>query len=392
MKLLNVTMPFFALFASAAVFAEEAKPELSAEETENNFRFHAGVLYSPRVRVKGHFNGGVSRAQFRSLMPQRKLFPSGSGAKVPSSSGYANRQYADGFVNLDEGTTDSGSMIEGLTWNWGADDVAGQYSNGKMSFHTDAAEPVYSSSVSEGFNGGGNSGSTREEELGFEIGGEWIYGRKNGFQFGLGGGFRWTGSDDWNLSDGGHVSVSESVSTYRYKDVYDASGWDERALKHESYAGDMGGPGRLLGAVPESREKELVDRRSSQSSYSYSNDMKLRYNIWDLRLGPTLGYEITDDLLIQGGVYGLLGLVDYSLRASTSAGGPSSTSSQSHCTALFGLGFGIAAEYLFTDNIFLRASAEYDWWSDEVHTRAGAGSAEIALSDFTVTAGIGIEF
>lgn len=381
MKLLNVTVPFFALFASTAVFAEEA---------ESNFRFHAGVLYSPRVRVKGHFNGGAIRDRIRGMAAQRTLFGP-SGNQTPAASGYADRTYADGYVNLDDGTTAQGSMIEDLTWNWGADDVAGQYSNGKMSFRTEPVESVYSSSVSEEFSGH-NGGSTREEELGLEVGGEWIYGRKNGFQFGLGGGFRWAGSDDWGLSDRGRVSVTESLDVYRYKDTFDASGWDEGALTHSSYAGDRGGPGRLLGAVPESREREAVDHQSARNDYSYSNDMRLRYHIWDLRLGPTLGYEITDDLRIQGGVYGLLGLVNYSLRTSTSVGGSSGTSSQSRCTALFGLGFGIAAEYLFTDNIFIRASAEYDWWSDKVHARAGAGSAELALSDFTVTAGIGIEF
>ena len=122
--------------------------------------------------------------------------------------------------------------------------------------------------------------------------------------------------------------------------------------------------------------------------YSYSGDTRLIYRIWDLRLGPTFGWHVTDWFALRGGVYGLLGLVDASLKADSGLSGASSST----CGAVFGMAFGVSGQLNLTDNLFLMSGVEYDWWTDSVDLNAGGANAEIELSDLVISIGLGVEF
>ena len=128
-----------------------------------------------------------------------------------------------------------------------------------------------------------------------------------------------------------------------------------------------------------------VDTRN----YDYYGKTKLNYRIWDLRLGPTLGWHVTDWFTLRGGVYGLLGLVDATLKTHDNAAGRASTSK---CGGVFGMALGLSGQLDITDNLFIVGGVEYDWWADSVDLNAGGAKAEVKLSDIAITLGLGVEF
>ena len=395
-----------AVFIVGTVAAGDAGEGLVEESSYNAWHFRIGPVMSPRVRVNVR---GPRFALPLMPMPQAKPGPnshaSGTGADAPAepSSGFVDRQYADGYVKPDEGTEDPESFISGLTWDWGADDLPAQYSSGRMEFRTDMTrwEESVSSSSSSSFSSFG-SGSSSEGERDFLIGveamGGWTFWDNRMFDAAIDAGFRFYGSgyidaeSQYGYSYRHETSVTTVRNEYRFVDSYDASGWS--SVPHGSYEGTPGGPGRLLGATPTRREELMgtyssTETSSETRSYTYSCDTKLNYRIWDLRLGPTLGWHATDWFALRGGVYGLLGLVDASLKTD---GGAMGGASASTCGAVFGMAFGVSGQINLTDNLFVMGGVEYDWWTDSVDLNAGGANAEIKLSDMSISLGVGVEF
>ena len=400
----------FALVAVAVLVgtAEAAENDegLTQEKSYNPWHFRIGPVMSPRVRVK---ISGAPRfalpAMPKAANPGPNSNTSGTGGSAPAdpSAGYVDRQYADGYVKPDEGTEDPDSFIYGLTWDWGANDVSAQYSGGRMNFHTDMTrweESVSSSSSSSfsSYGGGSSSESDRDFLVGVEAMGGWTFWNNRTFDAAIDAGFRFYGSGYLDAeSKYGYRYETETTTTtmrkeYRYVDSYDASGWS--SVPSGSHTGTPGGPGRVIGAMP-TRQEELMGSYSSSSysssseSYSYSSDSRLVYRIWDLRLGPTFGWYVTDWFALRGGVYGLLGLVDASLKAD---GGAMGGASASTCGAVFGMAFGLSGQINLTDNLFVMGGVEYDWWTDSVDLNASGANAEIKLSDMSISLGLGVEF
>ena len=386
------------------VWAENGAEGLVREKDYNAWHFRIGPVMSPRVRVN------VRGPRF-ALPAMPKAGPnsysqsSGTGAAAPAdpSEGYQNRQYADGYVNPDGGTADPNSIVPGVTWFWGADNVPAQYSDGRMEFHTEMTrwEESVSTASSSSFSscrGGSSSESDRDFLVGVEAMGGWTFWDNRTFDAAIDGGFRFYGSgclDAESLYGYRYETRTTTTTTrkeYRYVDSYDASGW--MTVPEGSYAGTLEGPGRVIGATP-SRREELMgsssETRTSDEtrSYAYYGSTKLNYRIWDLRLGPTLGWHVTDWFAVRGGVYGLLGLVDASLKTYGGAMGGASTST---CGAVFGMAFGISGQLNLTDNFFVMGGVEYDWWTDSVDLGAGGASAEVKLSDMAISLGLGVEF
>ena len=364
---------------------------LVEQKSYNAWHFRIGPVMSPRVRVK------ISGAP-RFALP---LMPKANGSRASGgvsgstpadpSAGYVERRYADGYVKPDEGTADPDSMVSGLTWDWGAADVPGQYSGRRMEFQTDATR--WSESVSSSYSSyveGSGSESDRDFLIGVEAMGGWTFWNNRTFDAAVDAGFRFYGSGclDAESKYGYKSSVTTTRNTYRIVDSYDASGWTE--IPSGPYEGSAGGPGRLIGAMPARREELMNSTRDTrEESYFYSGDTRLVYRIWDLRLGPTLGWQVTDWFALRGGVYGLLGLVDASLKTDGGAAGGASAST---CGAVFGMAFGLSAQVNLTDNLFVMGGVEYDWWTDSVDLNAGGTNAEIKLSDMSISLGLGVEF
>lgn len=386
------------------VWAENGDEGLVKEKDYNAWHFRIGPVMSPRVRVNVR-GPRFALPAMPNAGPNSHLQSSGSGSAAPAdpSEGYKNRQYVDGYVNPDEGTANPDSIVPGVTWFWGADNVPAQYSNGRMEFHTDVTRweesiSTASSSSFSSYGGGSSSESDRDFLIGVEAMGGWTFWDNLTFDAAIDAGFRFYGSGCQSAgAENGYRYETKTMTTttrneYRYVDSYDASGW--MTVPEGSYAGTLEGPGRVIGATP-SRREELAGSYSSSSSssssesYFYSSDSRLVYRIWDLRLGPTFGWHVTDWFALRGGVYGLLGLVDASLRTD---GGTMGGASASTCGAVFGMAFGVSGQINLTDNIFVMGGVEYDWWTDSVDLNAGGANAEIKLSDMSISIGFGVEF
>ena len=377
--------------ASGAVAAEGSGEGLVEQEAKSPWHLTVGPVMAPRVRVKMRAPRVLPRQL--SVVPQGSAASgTGAGASVADpSAGFVDRRYADGYVRPDEGTSDPASIESGLTWNWGADDVAAQYADGRMEFRTEMSRWSEGVSTSaDSFGGGSRSDSDRDVLLGVEAMGGWTFFDDDMFDASVDGGFRFYGSGDLKSESmyGTSVRATTTRSEYRFVDSYDASGWTD--VPSGSYSGAAGGPGRIIGAMPTRRE-ELANSQSEsvEQSYFYRSGAKLDYRIWDMRLGPTLGWKATDWLTIRGGVYGLLGIVDADLRAS----GGAYRSKKSKCETVFGVAAGLSAQVNITERVFLQGGAEYDWWADDVSLRNGEGAgAKVELSDFTVSLAVGVEF
>lgn len=374
-----------AVAVSGAVLAEDGDVELVKGEADNAWHFSIGPVVAPRVRVKI----GTTRPIMPSL-PKSGSSSTMSGGSMPAppSEGYTDREYVDGYVKPDEGTEDPDSMIPGLTWDWGADNVGAQYSGGRMEFHSEMSrmsESVSASSYSEG----SFSDSDRDTMLGVEAIGGWSFHENEVFEAAIDGGFRFYGTGDLDAESRYGATVTTMRNEYRLVDTYDASGWTE--VPRGPHEGSAGGPGPVIGALPTRRE-ELMGSSGSTETYYYHTNTKLEYRIWDLRLGPTLGWKATDYLTIRGGVYGLLGIVDAKLRTSSGSSAVSRSSRCSRSECVFGVAAGLSAQFNITENIFLVGGAEYDWWADTIDLNAAGSDARIELSDVTISLAVGLEF
>ncbi len=379
-------------FLMAAVACSCAAVAEDGGQTGNSspWHFRVGPVMAPRVRVRIHCPSQMSPLSSLTLPGGTALSGKSGDVAADPSAGYVERKYSDGHVGPDEGTDDPKSMIKGLTWNWGAKNVAAQHVGGKMEFHTEMAR--WSDSVSYSSYGTEGSGfdGDRDILLGFEAMGGWTFFENDNFDAAVDLGFRFYGCGNLKSKSRYGASVTTTHEEYRYVDSYDASGWSG-AVPSGAFEGTPGGPGRLIGATPTRRE-ELLSSTSTTRSQHYSAYTKLNYSIWDLRLGPTVGWKAMNRLTIRGGLYGLLGLVDARLRTSVDASSGSYTSRKSACEGVFGMAAGLSAQIDLTDRIFLVGGAEYDWWADSVHLQAGGADARIKLSDVSISLAVGMEF
>lgn len=382
------------LFLTAAVAASVAVAEdpgegLVKESSYKHWHLTIGPVMSPRVRVS------VSGPRVALPMtPPAGWRAAGTGAAAPTDPAtqpYADRQYVDGYVKPDEGTADPKDWGHGLTWDWGAKDVPSQHSNGRMEFHTDVTRWTESYSSTAYGNGTGSDGD-RDFLVGVEALGGWTFFNDGSFDATVDAGFRFYGSGYIDAESRYGTSVTTTHNDYRFVDSYDASGWTDVPVgPYTGTSGEGGAYGRVLGAEPTRREEQLPAPQKTETYY-YNGDTRFIYRIWDLRLGPTFGWQATDYLVIRGGVYGMLGLVDATLKtdANTSAGPRSASAST--CGAVFGMAFGASAQLYLTDDLFLYGGAEYDWWTDSVDLSAGGAKADIKLSDLVISLGMGVEF
>lgn len=373
-----------AMAVCGAAAAAEAETGLVEQKARSAWHLRVGPVMSPRVRVQLH---GPRVARPALPAAGTRGGETGAGAAGPAD-GFAERTYADGYVKPDEGTADPDSMVSGLTWNWGADDVGAQYRDGRMEFRT--GETRWEETIATSASGGGAArASDRDVLLGVEAMGGWTFFDDAAFDAAVDAGFRFYGSGDLHAESKYGASVTTTRRAYRYVDSYDASGWTD--VPRGPHDGSAGGPGALIGATPTRRE-ELMGTERATESYAYHGRTTLDYTVWDLRLGPTLGWKATERLTVRGGVYALVGLVDAKLKADVRTSEGASCAKKSRCAAVFGMAAGLSAQFDLTDHVFLMGGAEYDWWSDAVNVRAGGADARIELSDLSVSLALGIDF
>lgn len=376
---------FLAVVSVASAAGAAGDEGLVEEKTRNPWHFRIGPVMAPRVRVK------VSGPHFAlPVMPRVGSQTGGNGAAAPAG-GAAGYEYADGYVRPDAGTQDPGAMTQGNTWDWGARDMSSQYNGESVEFHTGMTHWDETVTAVSTF-GGASTESDRDVLLGVDAMGGWTFYDDGAFDIAIDAGFRFYGTGSHDAESRYGTSVTTRRDEYQVVDSYrPAHAWQPEWVPPDAYNGQEGG--LLLHATPDSRDdNRLMSSASSTERRYYSGSAKFNYNIWDLRLGPTLGWKATDWFALRGGVYGLLGLVKSELKTTANADGGRRSSSESTCDAIFGMAFALSAQINLTENFFIYGGTEYDWWTNSVRVRNDGASAQIKLSDFTVSAGIGVEF
>jgi len=394
-----------AIAACGAAVAGDGDNELVEESSASAWHFRIGTVMSPRVRCK--FRGtpikypkmpesGSWTYETDYAIPRHTIDPTDDEAYL------AGREYVNGKVTPDNGTDDPDSMIFNQTWLWWADDIGdgAQYSsaNGMVSFNT---EMTYwtKDTVSSTYRGGANDCHDRDIQQGVEFVAGYTFYRKDDFliDFDLGGRFYGTG-DELSVERYG-ARTSTTIHGYRFVDSYSASGWTSTpggqhiGTDPSRVIGDYFEPTREEREIP---SDELRDRYGleSSSSYSYSsyNRTELDYEIWDIRMGPTFGWQPWDFFTLRAGFYGLIGLVHYEFNSDVVTSEQEIHSSNSKCVPIFGIASGLSAQFNITKNLFIMGSIEYDWWTKDVNLWAGQASGKLELSDFSVALSVGVEF
>ena len=120
--------------ASCVVFAPGGVG-LAESDRDASWEFRIGPVYRTDTQIQADWSGEAVAAHVAPLFTRRS---SGSPAVGPIT-GYADRDYVDGFVYMDPGTADPETDVVGLTWYWGYDDP-GQYSGDSVQFHGSPVE------------------------------------------------------------------------------------------------------------------------------------------------------------------------------------------------------------------------------------------------------------
>lgn len=368
--------------APAEPGAEEATVAVQPTKSRTRFELRVGPAWNFGGRITGRWNPSAVRRMVSASYGSTSVRNS-----VPSATGFADRDYVDGFVHLDEGTTDPDTMIYGTTWNWGYDN-ASQYDGSTVSFHSD---PVGSSSSVRPLDAAPVEDDEDVDFLGIDVQGrlplgEWLRG-ESGLLFG----FRWFDCEKVDF-DRSAAIVRESHSSYRYVDVYDAQ-WP--GFPSAPYANDVTGPGYLLDNQPLYRTTQSSG--GSSSTWLARSRAEVEMDKLDLRLGLTqewrpvswLGLEIQPQLAVA--------YVDLSADVETTVTAGRSTKLHridhgDKDAWVWGAGIEATLAADLGRGWSLAASAAWDAWFDDVKVAAGPYDIKAELGEWTVALAFGKEF
>jgi hypothetical protein len=240
---------------------------------------------------------------------------------APSAGPAVNRNYNDGFVNVDS-SHNAGSQ----TWNWGYQN-ASQVSGDTLLMHA--------TSVSSG----ASSSGTDDPNLGFEVSFVRDLGHETWGRWGLKAAFGYTGM---NLSSSGPLSANAQFIT----DTYQLGGVVPPIAP---YNGSSSGPGPVIGSSP-------ARGPIMPASAIVTGNRSLNATLYDLRLGPAVELDIIKGLAVEVGGGLALGVVDSTFaytETTTTALGATWSSGSTHGT---GFQAGAYAEAGLAYRVFKAAS------------------------------------
>lgn len=359
-----------------------AVPIESAASGGFRFRLSAGPAWNRGSRLEGRWNPDAVRRMLSVTWGG-----SSSRNSVPSSTGYADRDYVDGYVHLDEGTTDPGTMEYGLTWNWGYD-AASQYDGSTVAFHTGPAGATTSVNPVDA------PSATDREDVDFsgaDVLARLSVGEAFGATAGVAAGLRWFDSEDVSF-DRSAAIVRESRSSWRYVDLYDAH-WD--GFPAAPYANDVDGPGYLLDNQPMSRSVQSAG--GSSSTWSARSRTRAEIDRLDLRLGLSLEWDLASWLGFGLQPQLLVSRVELSADVETTVVAGSAVKLRRVDRAekdawIAGAGAEGSLVASLGRGWSLSVSGAWDGWFDDLSVGAGPCDLKAELGEWTVSLALGKEF
>ncbi len=371
-----------ALFALSPVFAGDAKsPATSGGDWEFSLSAGPAVRTLGQVKINsGYRSGGV-------LLPSLVGSDSLTVPPVGDATAYADREYADGYVRQDSGTS-----FDGTTWYWGYDDAA-QIQGDRLVYRATGFQSIRGD-VAGAPNAGPASKNTLDgvaPHLQFDARSPYHLGP---FRIGFSAGMDFTRANQ-SLAFS-NLSAGQTRDDYRldYVDRYDLDGVIPPLAP---YSGSLGGPGPLIGNLPVIRTITPVLISTETGSFSNQVNSSIEIEAFSFTLGPTFSLRQGPlEFSISGGV--IVNLYDWSARQSeslnaTTANGSTRFASWNESDAGTKVRPGLFAQaeisYAVTREIgiggFLRLDAAGEF-------RAQAGPTIYKIDPYGVTAGLQVRF
>jgi hypothetical protein len=360
-------------------FALADAPDVASS---SRWQFQAGPAYRTGTRIRADWHGEAVTARIAHRFTRHTAEP----GTLPPLTGYADRDYADGFVYRFPGTGDPDSDAPDHTWFWGYE-TADQYDGSSVAFRTDpgsnqrtAGVPTDPWAESERIASPGLDFSAMRRVR------QW--GR-----FGLGVAF----GARWFTEQAAHFEVSRVVAretreTFRYVDRYEAP---YLPFPNAHYAGDSEGPGYLIPNMPDSRQVETLSH--SSRNWVATSALTVDVSQFDLRLGPTFSVDLSERVALRLTPQARVAHVETEARAYTvvepTVVGPIAFESRRRERDwIWGGGVEAEISMIIYRGWRFNLAAAADRWNDTVNLNADPFDAEIELGVFTFSATIGRGF
>jgi hypothetical protein len=275
---------------------------------------------------------------FRAGFNMRASFSESASFALPAAPGAGaavNRQYTDGFVNVD-----SSGNAGGQTWNWGYQD-APQISGGNLLMHA-------SGSAS------GSTPATADPNFGLDFNYVRDLGHETWGQWGVKVAFGFT-----PISIQDHAPINASSES-----ITDAYALNGVVPPLAPYSGSFNGPGPVISSQP-------ISRTASTSELLINGSHTLDASLYDLRLGPSFNIPLFKRLSLQAGGGLALGMMDseFSFTEITPAGTVSGKSD--HVGLLLGAYAEVGFAYQLCHCASLFTGAQFQYLGDFNQTADG---------------------
>ena len=375
MNLLRI-LPLAFLAHSPAIAGDAKSPAASGGDWE--FSLSAGPAYRTLGQVK--INSGYRSGGF--LLPSLVGPGSLTVPPVGDTGSYADREYDDGYVRRDAGTS-----FDGTTWNWGYDS-ASQVQGDELVYHATGFQSIRGDTT-----GAPNAGPASKDTLDgiaphlqFDARSPFRIGP---FRIGFSAGFDFMKADQ-SLAFS-NFSAGQTLENYRldYEDRYDLDGVIPPLAP---YAGSLAGPGPLIGNLPVIRTITPVLLSTDTGTFANQVSSSIEIQAFSFTLGPTFSLRQGPlEFAVSGGV--IVNLYDWSARQgetldATSAAGTSRVATWNESDSGTKVRPGLYAQtelsYAINEQVgiggFLRLDAAGEF-------RAQAGPTVYKIDPYGVTAG-----
>jgi len=358
---------------------EELSP-LEEPAIARRWSFQVGPAVQNGTRIRARMKSESVRSMVNTR-PSR----SGSAPSAPgSSSGYANRNYEDGFVYIDPGTADPNSHVPGLTWYWGYEQ-ASQYDGQSVTFH---GTPGVQHSVRVL-----DVEAVEKEEdspcAGVDLSGQYEILRWGRIAVGLEGGLSWFRDLELDFSSRQDVAI-ERTTQWRYVDSY--------AVNYKPpfpHTGTENGPGPLLRNIPTSRDRDVLSSRSR--TWTADSSLSASVSQFLLRAGPYVALEAHERLDLRCSPLFLANHVGTEVLATTLIENGIDDpllvqNGHNEREWLYGAGLELAARWTVYEVWFADVGAMATWWSDDITIQTEPFETTVSLSDYWFWFNLGRDF